>query len=427
MILYQILMALALPALALHALWRGGPAALRDRLGQVAGPGAKGPRLWLHGASLGELTSARWVVVALLQARPDLQILITCNTATARAMVAGWGMAQVQAALAPFDTAGAAGRVLDRWQPQALIVVENELWPARIAAADRRGVQVLVIGARLSDRSARRWAIWPGLIGATLARIDWLSPQDDASAQHLLALGLSPQALGPKVMLKSQALPAVADPPFVPPAPRAQTLLAASTHPGEEAGIVAQFSLARAKGGPRFLILAPRHPDRGDEVADILAGCGLTVARRSAGEVPTAETAIYLADTLGEMGHWYAMAGLCLIGGSFAPKGGHTPFEPAHFGSAILHGSSVHNAAAPFAALDQGGGAVPLAQITDLSDALLRLDATAQVRLASAASACLTPFAEGAAAIPDRVLLALKPRQPRPKCDTLPKKQGKSA
>lgn len=404
--LYQILMALALPAFLLHALWRGGWTALRQRLGLGPKPDST-PRLWLHGASLGEVTSARWVIDALLAERPGMHILVTTNSMSGRAMVAGWGLTGVDSALAPLDAGGAAGRLLDRVLPQALVIIENELWPARIAAARRRGVPVLVIGARMSERSARRWRLWPGLIGTTLARIDWLSAQDDVSAMRFAALGLPLRARGPTLALKSLAAPEVRPAPFARPVERASCLLAASTHEGEEKLVLAAFTAARAKGGPQFLILAPRHPRRGDAIAKEIGQTGLAFVRWSKAEVPGAETAVLLADTLGEMPHWYAMSGTCIIGGTFAPKGGHTPFDPAHFGCAMIHGPSVTNFAAQFAALDQGGGAIALSSAKDLTEALQGLSAPGQARLAAAANACLARFSDGASEVTTRLLQAL--------------------
>ena len=392
MILYQLLMALALPFVLAHQAVVGAPGALAERLGLGPGPGP-GLRLWLHAASVGEVTSARWVIEAILAARPGLQLLVTTNTATGRDRVRSWAMPGVLAALAPFDSAGAAGRVLDRWRPQALVIVENELWPARIRAADNRGVPVLVIGARMSARSARRWGGLDGLVTGMLARIDWLSAQDHDSLARLQALGLRPDAAGPVVALKSMARGQSAPPPFPPPAARAATLLAASTHEGEEALILDAFLAAP---GFAHLILAPRHPRRGDEIAALLAARGLGFVRRSQGSAPPPGTAVHLADTLGEMDHWYQMAGVTVIGGSFAPKGGHTPWEPAHHGSAILHGPSLHNFTAPFAALDRAGGAIAVADGPALAAALRGLDAAAQARLAATAAEVLAPDGDGA-------------------------------
>lgn len=403
MILYQLLMALALPVVLAHQAVFGAKGAVAERLGLGPAPGP-GLRLWLHAASVGEVTSARWVIEAVLAARPGLQLLVTTNTATGRERVRSWAMPGVQTALAPFDSAGAAGRVLDRWRPQALIIVENELWPARLRAADNRGVPVLVIGARMSARSALRWGWLDGLVTDMMARIEWLSAQDKDSLARLQGLGLRPTAAGPVVVLKSRAQGPATPLPFAAPALREATLLAASTHEGEEALILDAFLAA-----PNFshLILAPRHPRRGDEVAALLAARGLTYARRSSGQNPAPGIPVHLADTLGDMDHWYQMAGVTVIGGSFAPRGGHTPWEPAHHGSAILHGPSLHNFTTPFAALDRAGGAVAVADETRLAQTLRGLDGVAQARLAGIAAEVLAPDGDGAEVV-GAILQAVK-------------------
>jgi 3-deoxy-D-manno-octulosonic-acid transferase len=406
MVFYQLIMAVLLPVLLGVAALRGG---LRERLGHVPPPPGPGPRLWLHGASNGELTSARWVVERLLAARPGLQLLVTANSATGRAMVAGWGLPGVVAAFAPLDGAGAPGRVLDIWEPQALVIVENELWPSRIAAAHRRGVPVLVIGARMSARSAARWGKLQGLIGGMLGRVDWLSAQDDASRARFLALGLPTEAAGPVLALKAQGGGDIAPPPFAPPWPRARVLLAASTHEGEEEIALDGFLTAR----DRFdhLILAPRHPRRSEEVQAVLNARGVGFVTRSKGETPAIGTSVHLADTLGEMPAWYAMAGACLIGGTFAPKGGHTPWEPARAGCAILHGPDVSNNATPFGALDRAGAAIRVARAQDLGAALRGLTPERQADLVARAKQALTPE-DGGEAIIAAILRAMAGQTP---------------
>ncbi len=392
--IYRILMALALPFVLLAlALRRQGP--LSERLG-FGPPPASGPAIWLHGASNGELASALWVLQALLAARPGLQVLVTCNTATARAMVLNWGLPGVVVALAPLDSGGATGRVLRRWQPGALVIIENEMWPARIAAAHARGTAVLVIGARLSDRSARRWAMVRGIMALTLARVAWLSAQDQGSLDRLIGLGLPAGAVGPVLAIKAFAAAQNRPAPFAPPALRARTLLAASTHDGEEDLILNAFLGARRQFD--LLILAPRHPRRAADVARLMAAKGLRFAQRSRQETPTADTPVYLADTMGEMDHWYAMAGVCIIGGTFADKGGHTPWEPAQHGAAILHGPSITNFAAPFAALDAAGGALAVTAV-NLAQVLASLDTARQAEMADIARASLRPDGDAGALV----------------------------
>lgn len=395
MILYQTLVALALPFLLAHQAVLGAKGAVAERLGLGPSP-RPGLTLWLHAASVGEVNSASWVVKALIGARPDLQILVTTNTRTGRDRVQSMGWAGVTAALAPFDSAGAAGRVLDRWRPQALVIVENELWPARIRAADNRGVPVLVIGARISERSARRWGFGRGLVRQMLGRVAWVSAQDSASLARLVSLGLPQAACGPVLALKAMGSGTARPTPFPAPALRDKTLLAASTHEGEEALILEAFLAAKAFD---HLILAPRHPKRGPQIAAQLRARNVTFAQRSLNQVPTPGTQVHLADTMGEMDHWYQMSGVTIIGGSFAPKGGHTPWEPARHASALLHGPNVQNFAEPFAALDKVGGATEVADARGLAQVLSWLDAPAQARMAQAAAKVLSPSSDGTAVI----------------------------
>lgn len=384
MLLYRLVMGIALPFAVLATLWgmargRLPASALRERLGLGVWRDGAGPAVWVHGASLGELASVKGLVARLCADRPGLAVLVTCNTATARAMVAGWGLAGVTARLAPFDAAGGAARVLRGWRPGLIVVVENELWPGRLAAARAAGVPVAMVGARMSERSARRWGKVPGMRGL-LAGLALVSPQDEDSAERLVGLGLPADRLGPVMNLKAGVVAQAALPG---PVARERCVLAASTHEGEEALVLDAFAAAR--GQFDLLILAPRHPARFDTVAREIAARGLPLRRRSEGAAVAGP--VYLADTLGEMANWYGMAGVTVVGGSFADRGGHTPFEPVAAGSAVLHGPSVANHRAGFAALDAAGGAVLVTG--DLGAVLAGLDAAAQARMASAARRAL--------------------------------------
>ncbi|MDB6452048.1 3-deoxy-D-manno-octulosonic acid transferase [Falsirhodobacter sp. 20TX0035] len=389
MILYRLLMLAALPVLALMAARRD---TLAERMARVPLPEGA---IWVHGASNGELTSARSVIEGLA-AQGDT-VLVTCNNPTAKAMVSGWNLPGVTARLAPFDVWPVMRRFL-RSRPRALIVVENELWPERILSAP---MPVLVIGARMSERSARRWARI-GLMRRMLQRLSWVSAQDEGSETRLRDLGLPADRIGPRLTLKSAIR--LDDSPLPPlPHPRDTTLLAASTHPGEDEVILDAF---RAQSRFRWLILAPRHPVRGDEVAALARGKGFAVAQRSAGDAPGGE--VYVADTLGEMPLWYRAACATVIGGSFLPKGGHTPFEPAAYDSALIHGPHVANFAAIFASLYRDGAALST-QADTLAATLDGMDPLRRGVMVRAASAALR--SDDAAAV---VLTALNARVARP-------------
>jgi len=386
MLRYRIALALAALPLALSLLaarLRGRLSArdLAERLGGGqagdAGKLHRGPRLWLHGASLGELAAARKLAETALSRDPALRLIVTANSVTGRDAVRGWGHARIEARLAPLDYGAPLTAFLGRWQPEGLITVETEIWPNRFRACARRGIPVALVGARLSETSARRLR-WLGRRGLArlCAAISYLAAQDEASEARFRALGVAPSAIGPRLLLKGGAGAPPADEAelarLARALPRATTVLAASTHEGEEEIVLEAFRRARADLPALHLVLAPRHPERGDAVARAIEAAGLAVARRSQGDPPRAD-AVYLADTLGEMGLWYRLAGITFLGGSLVPRGGHTPFEPVACGTALLHGPHIANNAAAFAALARGGGALPVSGAGDLSAAIVAL------------------------------------------------------
>lgn len=393
MVLYRFLMWLAGLSLRLRAALAPWPGA--ERLRAPEPPEGAGPVVWLHGASNGELAAARPVIAALRSALPGLRLVVTANSLSGRDLVQGLALPGTAVRLAPHDDTRTLKRFLDAARPAALIVIENELWPNRLRLAAARGIPVFCLAARISERSAGAWRRIPGLARSVIGAITWLAPQDTASRDRFRALGLPEDRIGPLMVLKSAA-GAIDAAPL--PCPRATTLLAASTHAGEEAIVLAAFKRALAARPDLRLILAPRHPRRRAEVEAAIRDAGLAFATRSAGAEPDAALPVYLADTLGEMDRWYAGAGMTFVGGSLVDRGGHTPFEPAAHGSAILTGPHVANAAPAYAALLAAGGAIEVTDAASLAAAILGLaDSRAQVRQAEAAARALAPFTAGAA------------------------------
>lgn len=376
MLLYRLFLSLTAPLLLIRAAMTGD---LHERLGLTpARLPSPGRRLWLHGASNGELTAARPLIERLLARHPELTLIVTCNTLTAREMVQGWGSERINTRLAPLDFRFVVHRFIREWRPDALIVIENELWPNRLSCLHMRKTPVFVVAARISDRSAGRWGSLPGLTRRVIGAISYLAPLDDASHARFAALGLAQERIGPVVNLKAQVggaePPAAADLAALRPIfPREQTVLAASTHPGEEEIVLNAFAQARKSRPGLRLILAPRHPRRRAEIAALLERARLPHAIRSEGETPNATTAVYLADTLGEMGLWYSLAGLCFVGGSLVPNGGHTPFEPIAFGAAVAHGPHLDNNAETYRRLQTAGATLPVADGAALAQLLARL------------------------------------------------------
>lgn len=363
LVLYSAAMA-ALEPLApslLRARARRGkedPARLYERLGRAGLPRPDGALIWLHGVSVGETTSLLPLVAALRTRRPDLTILVTCGTTTAAALLAQRLPGGVIHQFAPVDGPGAVRRFLDHWRPNAAVFVESELWPNLILAAKARGVRLALLSARMTAASANGWSRWPASARALVSAFDLIMPQDAATDERLSRLGGTP---GPRLNLKRVGEPLPAD---MAELERLRTalagrtaVLAASTHPGEDA-LIANAVRNAAPGA--VLILAPRHPERGPGIAAMLGG-----ASRSRGD---ALAPVYVADTLGELGLFFRLADIVVMGGSFVPGiGGHNPLEPARIGRPILTGRHVFNAADTYAEMFAEAAAIEAANGTALT------------------------------------------------------------
>jgi 3-deoxy-D-manno-octulosonic-acid transferase len=326
-------------------------ARLPERLGRASRPRPDGGLVWLHGVSVGEATSLLPLVTGLRARRPDLAILVTSGTITAARMLAQRLPSGVIHQYAPADGPRAVRRFLDHWRPDAAVFVESELWPNLLGAARARGVRLALVSARMTAASAQRWGRWPGSARALLGAFELILPQDEATDARLRGLGATP---GARLNLKlaGEALPA--DPAALQRL-RAdlagrRMVLAASTHPGEEALVAEAFRATACQDA--VLVIAPRHPDRGPEIAR-----ALSATRRGAGEAPTGP--IHVADTLGELGLFFRAAEVVVMGGGFVPGvGGHNPLEPARIGRPILTGPHAFNAADVYAEMFAEAGAI---------------------------------------------------------------------
>lgn len=335
------------PAL-LRARARAGkedPARLGERLGRPSLPRPAGRLAWLHGVSVGEGLSLLPLAARIRAERPDTAILITSGTRASAELLGQRLPAGAVHQYAPVDTPGVVGRFLDHWRPDLGVLAESELWPNLILGAKRRGVRLALVSARISSSSLRGWRRAPAAARAVLGAFDLLLARDEAAAEDFRALGVRVDGLAD---IKFGAAPLPADEAELGRLAAAisgrPVILAASTHGGEEGLILYRFARAAAGRSPSpLLILAPRHQTRGAEVERLALERGLTAARRSAGAEP-AGADVLVADTVGELGLWYRLAGLTFLGGSLAPGvGGHNPLEPARLGCAFISGPHVEN------------------------------------------------------------------------------------
>lgn len=337
--------------------WRGRPArgepGYRQRLGERLGfidprPDSMGG-LWLHAASVGEVQAAQPLIAQLLQHWPEQAITVSTQTPTgAAALHAHWG-GRVRHVYAPLDTPGASGRFLDRLQPRLLILVEREIWPEWLRQCRSRVIPVALVNARLSDRSARGYQRWARLMHPVWPQLH-VSAADNTSAAHLQALGVPAQQIRVSGNLKFDvsAPPQRHDVPALWAAGERDALVAGSTHAGDEDLLLDLWPDLQAAHPRALLVLVPRHPQRFDAVAQRLAHSGLRWVRQSSGQSVDASTQVLLVDAMGQLMHWYALARVCLVGGTFAPVGGHNPLEPLSLGQPIVFGPHTHNAASLF-------------------------------------------------------------------------------
>ncbi|MBV1865038.1 MAG: 3-deoxy-D-manno-octulosonic acid transferase [Rhodobacteraceae bacterium] len=346
----------------------------RNRFGNATEP-RKGPVIWLHAASVGELQSVKQLLKHLGRRHRGHQILVTTNNTAALDLAAGWRDLPLTLQAAPMDTRRAMNRFLDHWQPQAFINIEGELWPNRLIMLKNRNIPVVFVNARLSNRSAGRWG-GTGFGTQMLAGVRACFCQDAKSAENFAFLGVPDARIEVIQNLKSLH----SDEGLHPEKTRLQqvfsydkTILAASTHKGEDEVILAAFAQACRDVPDLKLILAPRHPKRGDEVAKLIDATGLRCKRRSKSEKPDKQTQVYLVDTLGEMGLFYRLSAVTFVAGSLVPKRGHTPYEPIGYGSAIISGSHVENFAAEYQMLEDANGCVMVQDSTMLASAILAL------------------------------------------------------
>lgn len=380
---------------------------LGERRGEATRPRPPGRLVWLHGASVGETVSLLPLTERLTQR--GLTVLVTSGTVTS-ARLLEWRLppgAIYQ--FVPLDVPSYVRRFLDHWRPDLTLIAESELWPNLIVETDARGIPLVLVNGRMSERSFRRWQTMPDMIGSLLGRFDLCLAQGRADADRLARLG-APR-VGVAGNLKFDVPPPPADPlrlsaiaGLVGDRP---VWVAASTHGGEE-GMIVDGHVRLTRDFPHLLtIIAPRHPARGEEIARIAEDAGLHVGLRSRGLEPDGATDVYIADTIGELGLFYRVAPVVFMGGSLIPHGGQNPIEPAKLGAAIMHGPYVHNFTDVYAALDRGGGALAVADAGHLAQSLGRLliDAPGMRAMARAASETV----EGQGGAVDRTLQAVEP------------------
>lgn len=359
-LLYNLVLFLLLPGVVIYHYYRSKsrarPSAFAERFGRI--PAAdlariRGGRvIWVHAVSVGE-TIASFPLLQGLRARyPDHRLVLSNVTETGRSVALKSGLADLCIYL-PFDYGFAVRAALRQVRPELIVLMETELWPNFIAAAADGKIPVLLANGRISDRSFRRYLRAGWFFRPVLRQLSALCMQSAADAERIVAIGADERTVHVSGNLKY-------DVPLVRPTPertaqlkgtyripaKAFVFTAASTHDGEDDPVIAAYQGLVAGGGERFLILAPRHPERAPAVAELLAKRGLAYRLRSqldAAPRPLQPGEVLLLDTVGELAGLYAASDLVFVGGSLVPTGGHNPLEPASCGVPVLFGPHMEN------------------------------------------------------------------------------------
>jgi len=349
-LLYSLLWYVLCPIILLRLFWRSRENSAyrkhwQQRLGYIKLDNK--PRIWLHAVSVGETVAAKPLVEALIKRYPKHQLLITNTTPTGlETSIRIYGN-RVEHSYFPYDAPHLVSRFTKRVNSDLLIIMETEIWPNLINTCKAHQIPTVIANARLSQRSTKGYRKLSKLIAPTLKKVSHIACRSEQDIQNFISIGASPNSLGMAGNIKfdisnhqiNKQQPALKE-------QLAQDSLiwvAASTHKGEDEIILNCFEQLKQKHPSLILILAPRHPERFNDVYTLCSQSGFTTDRRSENEVFNVNTEIILGDSLGEMAYWYAAANVVFLGGTLVPTGGHNPLEASVFGAPVVTGPAVFN------------------------------------------------------------------------------------
>ena len=386
------------------------PERWRERLGVTRDDRPQGSLVWFHGVSVGESLSAIPVIERLMKERSGTGVLITTATTTSAEILRRRLPDGVIHQFAPIDTPQAVTAFLDHWQPDLAVFIESDIWPNLLQTLSAHGVPHVLLSARITEKTFRGWQTFRGSMRQLLSGYDLVMAQDDASDDRLKAMGV---ATGPQANLKTLGAPLTVDAEAL-AALKALTegrrvIVAASTHYGEDS-LIARTLEPWIRDGD-LLVLVPRHPIKASEIRLDLEALGLHVAQRSQKEAISELIHVYLADTLGELGLFFSLADLVVMGGSFLTGiGGHNPLEAARLGKAVITGPDIGNWEGIFTSLVSAGAAWEVTGPRELAFLGEQLR-TAPAAVRAADMAALSVSKEEADTL-DRVWRALEPLCP---------------
>lgn len=316
-----------------------------ERFGKTSVARPVGKLLWCHAASVGETASVLLLLETILAAHPALTVLLTTGTLTSAEMVKKRDLKNIIHQFVPFDVPHIVRRFLNHWRPDAVLWVESELWPVMLHALQRRAIPAVFLNARMSETSQRNWLKQPQWIKSLLRSFALTLSQTEKDVAMFKQLGAENCRYVGNLKHATDPLPVVEAglQHIKKQIENRPCWLMANTHTGEEAYALTVHEGLKKEFPGLLTVIVPRHPDRGDAIAAMLARHSVAIARRTHNDSITPETDIYLADTLGELGLFYRLAPIVCLGGSFGGVGGHNPIEAAWLNCAILCGPDMRN------------------------------------------------------------------------------------
>lgn len=328
-----------------------------ERYGKTNIARPDGPLIWVHAASVGETTAIMPLVERL--ACRDITVLLTTGTMTSAKLVADHMGSHIIHQFVPLDLKPAVERFLNHWKPDLAVTCESEIWPTTIQMLGARQIPQVLVNGRLSDRSFAAWKKRSAIAEALFSNFSHVVAQSELDAERFRALGARPVTVSGNLKVDSA-------PPPIDKQELARILneigprkrwAAVSTHEGEEEICAQVHKMLTVRHPDLLTIVVPRHPVRGDELETMFMTHGLKVARQSRGDIIEPDTAIFMGDTIGDMGLYLRLTDIAFVGKSLVGEGGHNPLEPAMLNTAVLSGSNVQSFRDSYQRLIKNGGA----------------------------------------------------------------------
>ncbi|MDO5386890.1 MAG: 3-deoxy-D-manno-octulosonic acid transferase [Pseudomonadota bacterium] len=347
-----------------------------ERIGKPLMKRPEGRLIWFHGASVGESISMLPLINRLLEIYDDAHVMVTTGTTTSADIMAKRLPARAFHQYIPIDNPAFTARFLRHWHPDLALWFESDFWPAMLSGIKKRGIPLVLVNGRISNKSFKRWQQFDFISRELLGCFTFCLGQSEEDAYRLKVLGAKETAcLG---NIKYAGLPIPVDAEKLAELKRRigsrPVWLVSSTHHDEEAKI-ARFIPEIKEAAPGLLtIIAPRHPQRGYEVNNAVKEIsGLSTSLRSAGDEITPETDVYIADTIGEMGLWYSLCPLVFIGGSLIPHGGQNFMEPSRMRDAVIVGPHMHNFTDAMNRAKKADAIIQVNDVLELKDTVITL------------------------------------------------------